>query len=72
MLDWYKTVLGMRLIYLSENPTGDTGGSSLKAAWLSNDEANHRVGIIEMPGLTDDPDRIRHSAHCVIFYGVSR
>ena len=60
MLDWYKTVLGMRLIYLSENPTGGAHGSSLKAAWLSNDEANHRVAIIEIPGLTDDPERIRH------------
>jgi hypothetical protein len=45
MLDWYKTVLGMRLIYISENPTGNAHGSSLKAAWLSNDEANHRVAI---------------------------
>jgi catechol 2,3-dioxygenase len=60
MLDWYKTVLGMRLIYISENPTGNAHGSSLKAAWLSNDEANHRVAIIEIPGLTDDPERIRH------------
>jgi hypothetical protein len=25
------------------------------------------VAIIEMPGLTDDPDRIRHSAHRIIF-----
>jgi catechol 2,3-dioxygenase len=52
MLGWYETVLGMRLIYLLENPTGDTVGSSLKAAWLSNDEANPRVAVIEIPGLT--------------------
>ena len=55
MLDWYKKVLGMRLIYLSEDPTGDAAGSSLKAVWLNNDEANNRVAIIEIPGLTGDP-----------------
>jgi catechol 2,3-dioxygenase len=60
MLYWYKTVLGMRLIYLSEDPTGAADSLGLKAALLSNDEANHRVTIIEIPGLTDDPERVRH------------
>jgi catechol 2,3-dioxygenase len=61
MIDWYKTVLGMRLIYLSENPTGSVGeGTSLKAAWLSNDEVNHRLAVIEIPGLAADPERARH------------
>src|SRR5271165_1964131 len=60
MLDWYKTVLGMRLIHLSNNPTEAENGPPLKAAWLSNDEANHRVALINIPGLTDDPERSRH------------
>jgi catechol 2,3-dioxygenase len=61
LLDWYKTVLGMRLVYLSDNPTGSAGdGTSLKAAWLSNDEVNHRFAVIEIPHLTGDPERSRH------------
>src|SRR5271157_1751133 len=59
MIDWYKTVLGMRLIYQSNAPTG-SADPSVKAAWLSNDEANHRIAIVEIPGLTVDPEKSRH------------
>lgn len=60
--DWYKLVLGMRVIYLSENPTGAvTKGPGLRALWLSNDEVNHRIAIVEIPGLTCDPERPRHT-----------
>ena len=63
LLEWYKTVLGMRPIHASENPTGAPGGSGLshlKAVFLSNDEISHRLAVIEVPGLTADPERSRH------------
>ena len=61
LLDWYRMVLGTRLIYQSDNPMGPGGdGPSVKAAWLSNDEANHRLAVIEIPGLRFDDERSRH------------
>ena len=57
LLAWYKTVLGMRLIYLSENPIGAPADStpSIKAVWLSNDEANHRIAVVEISGSSPTP-----------------
>ena len=64
MLDWYKTVLGMRLIYLSENPMGAPGsGPKPRAAWLSNDEGNHRLAIVEIAGLGADAERCHPSSN---------
>src|SRR6202021_614354 len=61
MLDWYRTVLGMSLVHRTSSATGDqTGGPKLTAAWVSNDEANHRLAFVQLPGLTADPDRARH------------
>jgi len=61
MLDWYRNVLGMTVNHRSLVPTGAQKGSTLSAAWLSNDEVNHRVAFVELPGLTVDPDKTRHS-----------
>ncbi len=30
------------------------------AAWVTNDEANHRIGMISLNGLTHHPDRSHH------------
>jgi catechol 2,3-dioxygenase len=30
------------------------------AAWVSNDEANHRLAFVQLPGLIADPDRAHH------------
>ena len=50
MVEWYGTVVGMRTIF--RYPGG---------AWLSNDAANHRLALLTMPGLADDPDKIAHT-----------
>jgi catechol-2,3-dioxygenase len=50
MIDWYGTVVGSTLIHRFE------GG-----AWLTNDEANHRIALLAVPGLIDDPDKIAHT-----------
>ena len=63
LLDWYQKVLGMRPINEVDNPTDAPAGSApslLKAAFISNDEFSHRMAIIEVPGLTADPERSKH------------
>jgi catechol 2,3-dioxygenase len=63
LLDWYHKVLGMRSVHESVNPTdapADSLAARLKAAFVSNDEISHRFAIIQVPGLTADPDRSKH------------
>ena len=56
MIDWYALVVGA-----SVNHQDDLG------AWLSNDEANHRIALLAFPGFMDDPEKdtrtgLHHSA----------
>jgi catechol 2,3-dioxygenase-like lactoylglutathione lyase family enzyme len=62
MLDWYTAVLGMRIIHESDNPTGAPTGKRppIRAAFLSNDDASHRIAMFEVSGLAADPDHARH------------
>jgi catechol 2,3-dioxygenase len=63
LVDWYQKALGMRVVHASANPTDAPPGSPpshLKAAFLSNDEISHRFAVIEVPGLTPDPERSHH------------
>jgi catechol 2,3-dioxygenase len=50
IIAWYGTVLGMRVHH--QFPGG---------AWLSNDDANHRIALLHSPGVVDDPDKIIHA-----------
>jgi catechol-2,3-dioxygenase len=50
MIDWYGTVVGL-------TPTFQYDGG----AWLTNDGANHRLALLCVPGLSDDPDKIAHT-----------
>ena len=50
MLAWYGQVIGARVLFRNE-----------VAAWTTNDEANHRVAFLAVPGLSDDPDKVRHN-----------
>jgi catechol 2,3-dioxygenase len=49
MIEWYTDAVGLVLTYRAE-----------QAAWLTNDEANHRLALLATPGLTDDPDKVEH------------
>jgi catechol 2,3-dioxygenase-like lactoylglutathione lyase family enzyme len=61
MLAWYRNVLGMSLVHRTASATGgQKDGPVLKAAWVTNDEANHRLAFVELPGLNADPDRAHH------------
>ena len=46
MVEWYTTVAGLRPVFHGE------GG-----AWLTNDEANHRIALLTPPGLKDPEDK---------------
>jgi catechol 2,3-dioxygenase len=60
MLNWYGKVLGMTSNHQTAKPLGAKGPSGVRVAWVSNDEANHRIAIVELPGLVDDSQRIHH------------
>jgi catechol 2,3-dioxygenase len=46
MIDWYGVLLGTEVLF--QNPFG---------AWISNDEANHRIALTAFPNLVDDPEK---------------
>jgi catechol 2,3-dioxygenase-like lactoylglutathione lyase family enzyme len=60
MVAWYSKVLGVIVCHQGSG-----------AAWLTNDEANHRIAIISTPRLHDDPDRLSHTGlhHTAWEYG---
>lgn len=39
---------------------GADGGPAIKSAWVTNDEANHRLAFVQAPGLTADEDKATH------------
>ena len=56
MIDWYATLVGADVLF--QDAVG---------AWLSNDEANHRIALLAFPGFVDDPEKetrtgLHHSA----------
>ena len=59
MIKWYGLVLGTEVQSRNE-----------VAAWTLNDEANHRIAFLAVPGLGDDADKIRHNGihHCAFEY----
>lgn len=50
MIDWYGAMIGAKVQFR------DPG-----AAWMTNDEANHRVAFLAVPALEDDPQKIKHN-----------
>jgi catechol-2,3-dioxygenase len=60
MIGCYAEVLGMAPNHRSSSPSGALTAPGLRAAWVTNDGANHRIAIVELPGLTADPQRSRH------------
>jgi catechol-2,3-dioxygenase len=50
MIDYYSILVGAEVIHRD-----DVG------AWLSNDDANHRIALLAFPGFSDDPDKENHT-----------
>jgi catechol 2,3-dioxygenase len=46
MIDWYGVLLGTEVLF--RYPFG---------AWISNDEANHRIALTAFPNLVEDPEK---------------
>ena len=56
MIDWYGKVVGAEVLFQDG-----------QGAWMSNDEANHRIALLAFPGFVDDPEKgtrtgLHHSA----------
>jgi catechol-2,3-dioxygenase len=60
MIDFYGTLVGAEVIFQFE------GG-----AWLSNDDANHRIALLAFPDFVDDPEKDTHTGmhHSAFEYG---
>lgn len=50
MVDWYRAVLGVEVQFQDAHN-----------AWTTNDGANHRIAFLAAPGLSDDPEKNRHT-----------
>ena len=50
MVAWYKAVVGVEVTFQDNNN-----------AWTTNDEANHRVAFLSVPGLEMDADKVKHT-----------
>jgi catechol 2,3-dioxygenase len=50
MIDWYGLVIGAKPNF--QNPV---------LAFITNDNANHRLALLAVPGLHDDPQKFVHT-----------
>jgi catechol 2,3-dioxygenase len=59
MIAWYSLVLGVQVQFRDR-----------VAAWTTNDEANHRIAFLAVPGLSDDAEKVDHNGmhHCTFEY----
>jgi catechol 2,3-dioxygenase-like lactoylglutathione lyase family enzyme len=71
LVGWYRKVLGMTIVHQTDSAAGGHENTpKIKSAWVSNDEGNHRLAFMELPGLSADPDRPHHHRlqHCAFEY----
>ncbi len=50
MIDWYGIVIGGEVTYVDP-----------RNAWMTNDDANHRIAFLVAPGLHDDEAKTSHN-----------
>ncbi len=50
MIEFYGALVGAEVLFRDE-----------VGAWLSNDEANHRIALLAFPNFTDDPEKETHT-----------
>ncbi len=50
MIDWYGIVIGGEVTYVDP-----------RNAWMTNDDANHRIAFLVAPGLCDDEAKTFHN-----------
>ncbi|MGZ5330882.1 MAG: VOC family protein [Solirubrobacterales bacterium] len=61
MIDFYAVLVGAEVIH--QDAVG---------AWLSNDQANHRIALLAFPNFSDDSEKETHTGlhHTAFEYGV--
>jgi catechol-2,3-dioxygenase len=53
MIEWYATLIGTEVLFQDD-----------QGAWLSNDDANHRIALLAFANFIDDPSKdIRTGLH---------
>jgi catechol 2,3-dioxygenase len=59
MIAWYGQVIGAEVNFRDN-----------VAAWTTNDNANHRIAFLAVPGLYDDGEKVSHNGmhHCAFEY----
>ena len=59
MIAWYALVVGAQVQFKDQ-----------MAAWMKNDAANHRLGFLAIPGLSNDAEKLQHNGmhHCAFEY----
>jgi catechol 2,3-dioxygenase len=50
MIDFYRTLVGAEVVFRDQ-----------VGAWLSNDDANHRIALLAFPNFADDPGKETHA-----------
>jgi catechol 2,3-dioxygenase len=72
MVDWYAKVLDTEPKHRPGAPLAAHAVSGWRTAWISNDQASHRIAIMALPGLTDDAQRSRHKGlhHIALAYAT--
>jgi catechol 2,3-dioxygenase len=61
MSEWYATVLGMTVVFETPSALGRDAPFKAAAAWVTNDAADHRIGLIAIQQLTPDSQRSAHT-----------
>src|SRR5436309_1111036 len=59
MIEWYSALVGAEVLFQYE-----------LGAWLSNDDANHRIALLAFPNFADDPEKETRTGmhHCAFEY----
>jgi catechol 2,3-dioxygenase len=59
MIDFYRALVGAEVIFQDQ-----------VGAWLSNDDANHRIALLAFPNFVDDPEKENRTGmhHCAFEY----
>ena len=68
MLDWYRKVLGMTLNHRTPSLGGAQRTPWSSAAFVSNDEVNHRIALFERSGPAAEAQREERVQHIAFAY----
>jgi catechol 2,3-dioxygenase-like lactoylglutathione lyase family enzyme len=65
MKAWYGTVLGMTIVHESDHVFGEevTLPFEIRACWVTNDEADHRIGLVGVQDMPRDHNASAHSRY---------